>query len=486
MTGVKVIWSSGNLSQLSVDSTGLATALVTDISVATRVIAKYGRAQREAPVALNPPRPFNVWPDTNVLFVRMTRTLTGRLIHSPSGYPSPNVEPVNPGSWTSSDASVVTVNGSGQITARGLGHAMIVAVLDGYLPDTVDVYVSAAPAPPLRFTMVSGGQVEIRTTAVNPPFGPDYASRACGLATDGGVYCWGAAADWMEITDRCERTVRSGPARYSLYRWRCTEIPQRIPTTVSFSSLAARGEQSCAIATTRRVYCWGTNRSGELGIGTTDTTTHGVTPVASADEFRSVHVQEDPSYVCAIRTDGAGVCWGGAYGSTPKALTGGVTWRAMAEVGRCGLAADSTAYCFPGGAAERVGGDTRWATIATARYPRLCALAPSGRAYCGSDGSSGGTAFPSLVSGDPLLVSLSTYSPIVTNLFLGEVCGLSAGGDMYCVQDSSTYSLKPVNLGGVKLKRFFAHCGIAADDKAYCWWFDELTRTATFKVVPGQ
>jgi len=247
------------------------------------------------------------------------------------------------------------------------------------------------------------------------------------------------------------------------------------------SSFIALANLSCGQSATNESLCWVSNAIGELGIGTTDTSKHGPTAVATAERFQSIAVIESSTPMrCGLRGDGAGFCWGGVYGPTPTRMAGNVTWRRFATRGPCGLAVDSTAYCWSGNAAPvQVGTGMKFIDIAVAYYGGRCALTEAGRAYCWR----GDTAV--LVTGDPPLLSLAVISVGPNSLGTG-VCGLSAAGDLYCVAEAGpsatrTFSLQRRDLGGRKFRSVSGNCGIALDDKVYCWtWGNVVT------VVPGQ
>jgi hypothetical protein len=161
-----------------------------------------------------------------------------------------------------------------------------------------------------------------------------------------------------------------------------------------------------------------------------------------------------------------------------------MTWRSLADASRCGIGADSAAYCFETGTPARIGGATTWSSVATATYsnsPRNCALDASGNAYC----SKGSTGFPTAAPTAAPIVGLVNYSKRVTGFPLQAIiCGLTGSRDLYCF-DTSPAAL--ANPDGRKVKQVSAHCAIAEDDKTYCWTnFFPYTATAMFKVVPGQ
>jgi len=89
------------------------------------------------------------------------------------------------------------------------------------------------------------------------------------------------------------------------------------PTPVSadsdFASVSAGGFHACGIKRDGRLFCWGMNGSGELGVGDNEDRT---TPVQSGcvdgecfDDW--VAVAAGDFHTCAIRDSGELYCWGG-------------------------------------------------------------------------------------------------------------------------------------------------------------------------------
>jgi hypothetical protein len=75
---------------------------------------------------------------------------------------------------------------------------------------------------------------------------------------------------------------------------------------------------------------------------------------------------------------------------------------------------------------------------------------------------------------------LGTYWSFIATDFVSDVCGLSTSGDVSC------RSVGSQRLPDVKLQSFYGHCGIATDDKVYCWRYDPLRFRYSFALVPGQ
>ena len=476
-----VTWQSSDASILTIDSSGLATVHAVpakDQSLNAVVSASVAGIARMASVVVAWRAPFDVWPDTNVLYVGMTRTLVPRLIPamSCSACSSTADEPTSVSTWKSSDAAIAEVTSSGVVTAKAPGHVQIIAT-KGTQADTAELYVRTKPTPVLHFTEASGSAGVYGTVTGEPNTSP----RGCGLTDTGDVYCWGFSVDGNGPTDRCESRARNGPSSFSLQRYRCSEIPLKLSSPVTFTTIAARGDLGCGVATSRKVYCWGST-------GT-------VTAIASSDDFISVHLPAvgpalyQQGSVCALRIDRVLVCWGGAFGSTPTAV-GTMAWRAFAGASGCGIGTDSVAYCITSSTTpQRVGTNSGWAAISTsgpAAYPTLsaapstprapCVIDFAGQAFCGGTAT---TAFAA-VSDVPAVTAIDMFG-----IKASDQCGLSSSGDLHCFYEVATAD-KKIDLGAVKLKRFFGTCGISLDDKAYCWVKDPASGTVSFRKVPGQ
>lgn len=483
MDDVTVSWASSDPARLQIGADGLAKVLVepTTTEPPVTVTASAGSVSGTTDVKLKW-QLLDIFPDTNVLFSGMTRRLNARMINSFSGPSGADFFDAPVSTWVSSDPSIASVDANGVMTAKAVGQARIRGTLANGRTATAELYVKAAPS--LRFVDASGAHATFMTLQESRYFGPELAPHGCGLTDTGDVYCWGVAFDAVGPTDRCERTYRLTPvvATYMVRRFRCSEIPYRLASPVIFTSLAARGDMGCGVATSRKIYCWG--RTGTaLGSGVTDTSYHGVTAIASNDDFISVHVPEvstlnayDASPVCGLRADRVLVCWGASFGSNPTAV-GTMTWRAISGSGRCGIAAaDSTAWCFTTGSAQRFGGTSRWASVSAQQF-QVCLTDLTGQPSCGP---ASGPGFGPL-TGVPSLVSLETYSAVVR----GTGCGLTSSFDLYCAGAFPANGGAKIDLG-VQLKRFFGNCGIGVDDRAYCWLIDPATGVYTFRRIPGQ
>lgn len=145
--------------------------------------------------------------------------------------------------------------------------------------------------------------------------------RTCALRRDGAVVCWHAFAD--QPLDHA-RTIAGAV------------------------EIAVGAAHACTRDTTGRVRCWGTNHSGRLGDGTTESRDADVA-VRGLDD--AVALAAGRLHTCALRRGGDVVCWGdglmGQLGDGGRA--GRPTPTRVAELGRVrAIAAGEDATCSIG------------------------------------------------------------------------------------------------------------------------------------------
>jgi alpha-tubulin suppressor-like RCC1 family protein len=182
-------------------------------------------------------------------------------------------------------------------------------------------------------------------------------NHSCAIAFDGTVYCWGANAAGQLGTgsrnDARTPTAISAPATGG---------------TVRFTSMAAGGTHSCAVAETGDAYCWGRNLYGQLGIGGT---ADALVPTAVATTVRFASVTAGGVHSCGRTRGGQAWCWGrNVYGQvgdgsnstreTPSRVAG-PNFTAINASGShtCGVTSDDDTFCWGFNVEGQLGDGTR-------------------------------------------------------------------------------------------------------------------------------
>lgn len=223
-----------------------------------------------------------------------------------------------------------------------------------------------------------------------------------------------------------------------------------LPGALLFDRVAAGAYHTCAVTTGGELYCWGRNVWGQIGDGSTDTR---LTPVRVAPELQFADVVAGADNTCALTVDAVVYCWGFMNGSQstgyrlPADVSGGIRLRSLTagEYSVCGISVDDGAYCM----------SPTWAP----------------------DGTSGGSAY--------IWRPLPAPSPSFRSFAggLSFMCGLDAAGKALCWGDNSfgqlgigstavTTGVVPVT-GGHTFSALYSGydwtCGVTVTGPAYCW-----------------
>ena len=188
------------------------------------------------------------------------------------------------------------------------------------------------PAVPAAAAAPSSARAVVLPAAVaDPPEGHWLAGGrdATCAVRDGAVYCWGHPFGTRDIDQRIV-------------------APRRIPGLDGVDSVSVLSGSACA-RTSGRVMCWGDNRWGELGDGTTSERGEPVAVKRLKGDIEQIVAGQH--HTCAI-VDGGARCWGhGSYGqlgdgtkrspvTTPvqvRGLTKGVTSMALGIFTTCAI-----------------------------------------------------------------------------------------------------------------------------------------------------
>jgi alpha-tubulin suppressor-like RCC1 family protein len=83
---------------------------------------------------------------------------------------------------------------------------------------------------------------------------PGY-DHSCGIAVGGGIYCWGRQGPQLGLNNPTARTTK-------------VKTPTLVTTGTDWTEISAGSTHSCAVRS-NRLFCWGKNNLGQLGLGDT-------------------------------------------------------------------------------------------------------------------------------------------------------------------------------------------------------------------------
>ena len=270
--------------------------------------------------------------------------------------------------------------------------------------------------------------------------------HTCGIRTSGELYCWGLN-DQGQLGD-------------------ATLDPRATPTKVAlgftdWASVSAGGNSTCALRVNRRLYCWGSNNGGSLGVGDEDPRS---VPTQVAGSFTSwTSVSVGTAHACGRRSTGRLYCWGsnpfGALGLgdkqprlTPTEVSGQRTDWADVSAGSfhtCARRSTGRLFCWGYNVVGQVGngtetqaaltprqvagGLTDWTSV-SAGGAHTCAGRSSGGLFCWGGNSTGqlgvgttdaGRSTPTQVAG-----GLTSWRSVDAG---GEhTCARRSTGRLYC------------------------------------------------------
>jgi alpha-tubulin suppressor-like RCC1 family protein len=335
------------------------------------------------------------------------------------------------------------------------------------------------------------------------------AFHSCAIREDGKVYCWG-------MRDGGRLGNGSTANGYAL-------APVLVSGLTDAVAIDAGYDHTCAVRATGGIVCWGNNALGQLGTGSTLSST---IPVAVAGISDAKSVTTGRTHTCALRASGELRCWGrgiegqlgqGAFASSMASVkvidnvdlvgtTGTPTahapipWVSVSatEFFTCGMRANGQVLCWGanangqlgyGGTTNRnqpslVASLTDATAIATGRV-HACAVRSTSNVVCwGSSTALGRTGADLLV---PVVIGNPTnpFANAVTITASGfHTCATTTYGRTWCWGQSSqgqlgqtTSSALPVAISGalvdtssVSTSSGFCHsCALLENGTLRCW-----------------
>jgi alpha-tubulin suppressor-like RCC1 family protein len=269
-------------------------------------------------------------------------------------------------------------------------------------------------------------------------------SHTCAVTGEGGVMCWGYNGDG-QLGDG-SRTARLKPVSVKNLSERAVAV-------------TAGWGHTCILTETGGVKCWGRNKNGELGNGTTDRSGEPVDVIGLAEGVVAIAAGDD--HTCAVTGEGGVVCWG--YNDAGQLGDGSTeTWMEPVDVeglegvtavaagtahtcartdggevfcwgindqGQLGIDSDEAFFDTPELVSELTGG----ITAITAKGGHTCSLSESGEIQCWGVNTFGQLGdetyenryYPSPVNGLDGSVSLIAAG-------WGQTCAVLEGGVLTC------------------------------------------------------
>lgn len=278
--------------------------------------------------------------------------------------------------------------------------------------------------------------------------------HTCALKGDGSVLCWGA--NWYGQLGDGDTAGRLVPTAVSGFG-----------TGSEVVAFVAGSEHTCALKSDGAVLCWGYNKYGQIGDGST---TNGLAPAEVSGLGTGAGVTAIAAggfHSCAIKSDGTMACWGYNYdgelgtGGIPQGLTptmvngldanSGTMTVSAGSYHTCALKSDGGALCWGHNGPGALGdgsttdhsvptavsglGAGSGTTAVSAGSDQTCALEIDGTVLCWGDNSIGQLGDGSMTHHSvPTVVSSLGAGSQVTAINVGDYhsCALKSDGTVLC------------------------------------------------------
>lgn len=407
INGAKVAWSSSDHAVAIVTETGLVIPTGFGTTTITAAASKIAEATI---VVLPATRTVQVTPPVDTIFVEDPLTLTDTVRFKATAYDE-NGQVVTgiAFSWTSSAATMGTVDGKGLVLGRSLGGFAVSARSGEQVGSGSVVVASAVKAIQVKAsaaTVLARDTVQLTATALGYDDKP----------MSGRTFKWTSSDPTVATVDDNGRAIflRAGSVAFTAKSAFTTSTTVVTALERQFQRISSGDDFTCGFTNLGRGYCWGVGDLGQLATAADST--------------------------CFDGMDGA-VRGGGTFPCTlaPKRHDGAALEFTAMDVGAtsaCGITSDRMVYCWGSDEFGQIGNGLKGAgtqpvlaTVAQERFDSItvggehaCGLNTGRRAYCwGLD------AFGQL--GDNRLINSTTPIPVLTNLTFSSI---SAGGRHTC------------------------------------------------------
>ncbi len=312
-------------------------------------------------------------------------------------------------------------------------------------------------------------------------------SFSCSLSSDGDIDCWGENA-FGQIGDG-------------------TKLRRDTPTRIGASNapwkkLSSGGGHSCAINAAGKLFCWGYNEFGQVGIGTN---TDVLTPTQIGTDSDWSLVKLGAAHSCAIKTSGQLYCWGyngdGEVGdgsstdrSAPVLIGSDFKEMALGDLHTCALKSSGTRSCWGDNSFGKMGkGDYNPTLVPTdsgtpnvwqmisAGSEHTCGLRTNGQIFCWGSNSAGQLGQGNTTNSSSELQVGSASNWVAIEAGANFSCAIDSAGSLYCWGDNilaqmqtgdRINALSPTKISGddwESISSGFAHsCGVKTTGQIQC------------------
>jgi alpha-tubulin suppressor-like RCC1 family protein len=266
--------------------------------------------------------------------------------------------------------------------------------------------------------------------------------------------------------------------------------------------VAAGDGQTCGIAKTAALYCWGKNDRGQLGDGTN--LPHS-TPTRILSDSSFAMVTAGTLSSCGVTRSGAGYCWGWVADrpqSTPVLMDPRRRFTSIAAGVWmiCGLTTEGSIYCWSltvtDSSATLLSGGLRFQALVNS-HNLFCGISSEAKVYCWSPTEWGLPTAPALRAASPPAArvaagDLGYYFPGASHF-----CTIDSHGGTYCWGANSSGQLgladridrdTPTLLVAHAFTDISASggstCGVAVNGVPYCWGRGTFTGSMTTSDTP--
>lgn len=275
---------------------------------------------------------------------------------------------------------------------------------------------------------------------VRPPTMASGADHTCALDGAGAAWCWGSDSDG-QIGDAAAIADRSSPVA--------------VAGDHRFVTIAAGAAHTCALDTSGKAWCWGQNTQGQLGTGDSSGA-DATAPVAVAGDREFVSVTAGSEHTCALAPNSYAFCWGldksGQVGDGLAApeyhyspLQLGVAGFASIAAGgwhTCALKASGAAWCWGRDVNGQVGdggtgGTLQLGPVAVAGGNTFYAITAGSRHTCALDYSAALRCWGLDASGQVGDGAADQSDKTAPALVAGQFAAVAAGAFHTCALDTA-------------------------------------------------